>query len=192
MSSLKFNKEQLSKALLDRARYVAEEVTKEFFEVVDDEMPVQNGHAHETLGTGLLQCSGDLVGVGVVASQMLAKGSADPEASSRGYGQVKENKHSISVVVGTSVGFVQKLNDGETIYPGDLTGNTGPKKDREDEGRLYGSRLPTGVGFLFWQTGGYGQVATYSFARSMNWGQLHFFEKAAEAATQKANTLGAF
>ena len=184
-SSIKFSKEALKRRLLDRARYVAGQVTASFFDSVSKNMPVENGHAHETLGAGLMKV-GELDGVTQVASEMLSRGSGDPEAASRGYGSTKDLSSSVRVTVGTSVGFVKRLDDGQTIVPGDATGSTG-KKEPGTEGQLYGPRTDYGKGFLMWEDAGGRQ-----YALSANWGPLGFFERAKEAADQTAHNLGAF
>ncbi|CAB4162403.1 hypothetical protein UFOVP785_35 [uncultured Caudovirales phage] len=184
-NSLKFSKEELKRKLKERARYVAGQVTASFFDSVSQNMPVENGHAHETLGMALMKV-GELEGVMQVASEMLSRASGDPEAASRGYGMTKESSKGFSVTVGTSVGFVKKLNDGQTITPGDSSGSTG-KKEPGTEGQLYGPRTDYGKGFLMWEDAGGRQ-----YALSANWGPLGFFERAKEAADQTAHNLGAF
>lgn len=183
--TLKFNKEALRRRLNARARYVAGQVTASFFDSVSKDMPIENGHAHETFGAALMKVS-ELEGVTQVASEMLSKGSGDPEAASRGYGTTKELSNGMRVTVGTSVGFVAKLESGQTITPGDMSGSTG-KKEPGTEGQLYGPRTDYGKGFLMWEDAGGRQ-----YALSANWGPLGFFERAKEAADQTAHNLGAF
>lgn len=184
MAEVKYNKAWVLEQLMRRARTVAGEITSAFFESVNANMPVEEGHAHESLGTGLQKVA-SLTETIPTASQMLARGSNDPEAASRGYGTVKESKTSLRVTVGTSAGFVRRLDDGETISVGDLSGSTG-RKVPGTEGQLYGPRTNKGQGFLMWQDAG-----GKHFALSVNWGPMGFFAQAADAARDTANQLGA-
>lgn len=181
--ALQYSKEALRERLLKRAQHIVGEATASFFQSVDKDMPVENGHAHETFGAALLQSG--MPEVIQTASEMLSKGSGDPEAASRGSGKTKESRSSFQARISTSVGFVKSLEEGRTITPGDWSGNKG-KKEPGTEGQLYGPRTDYGKGFLMWVDGGGKQ-----FALSVNWGPMGFFERAAEAARETANNLGA-
>ncbi len=184
-SKAKYDKDALRKRLLERARFVAGEVTSTFFDTVSDLAPVEEGHIHETFGKGLQDVSVDLPEVNDTASKMLSKGSGDAEAASRGWGKYQTLTRKVKVSIGTKVGFVKKLDDGETITPGDARGRQG-RKEPGTEGQLYGPRTDQGKGFLMWQ-----DATGKHFALSVNWGPMGFFEQAAEAARVKANSLGA-
>lgn len=183
MAKIKFDKEALRERLNQRAKTVAGEITKSFFESVSDNMPVENGHAHESFGSALQQIA-ELPEIIGTASQMLSKGSGDAQAASGGYGKVVESTNGIKVTVGTSVGFVKKLDDGDTITVGDGNGSTG-WKEPGTQGQLYGRRYDHQQGFLMWNDAG-----GKHFALSVTWGPLGFFEQAAEAARNTANQLG--
>lgn len=186
MGKLKFDKDSLRRNLLERAKTVAGAVTAEFFDSVSDNAPVENGHIHETFGQALLKIGGEIPGVGETASKMLSKGSGDVEAASRGYGKASTLTKKVKVSIGTKIGFVKKLDDGQTITVGDARGRSG-KKDPDGYGELYGPRSNSGTGFLMWVDG-----SGKHFALSVNWGPMGFFERAAEAARVKANSLGAY
>lgn len=174
----------LHKDIAEAAFSAAGELTRAFFDAVDNDAPVENGHLHQTFGVGLRHA--DLPEAEPVASSMLAKGSNDPEATSRAYGHTTIEPGGLRVVVGTSVGFVSDLNEGALIEPG-VYGSPGFKVDgAAGAGELYGQRKSDGpMGFLMWESGG-GKF----FASAYTWGPLGFFESAEMALESKAREMG--
>lgn len=184
MGKLKVPQAAIDQDLLMAAYSAAGELTRTFFRAVENDAPVENGHLHQTFGTALKLA--DLPETEDVVSQLLAKGSGDPEAIQRGYGSTTQSANGVRVVVGTNVGFVQKLNDGDLIEAG-VNGNSGWKVNGQaDEGVLYGPRKADGpLGFLMWFTPS-GQF----FSRMHSWGPLGFFESAEMALEQQAREMG--
>ena len=180
---MKYSKEGLLTALKKRSEFVAGKITEAFFDSVAKSLPPDEEHVFETFGAALTKTG--LPEVADTASQMLSRGSGDTLAASMGYGNSKSLTKGFSVTVGTSVGFVGKLEDGRTITPGDMSGNKG-RKEPGTEGQLYGPRTDYGQGFLMWE-----DVGGRSYALSVNWGPQGFFEKAREAADEMAQKLGA-
>ena len=181
----KYDKGSLREKLMGLAEEAADQLTKEFFSVVNDKAPVENGHLHQTLGTALNKVG--LPESAVEASTMLSKGSGDPTATQKAFGSLKKSKTQVKVVVGTKVGFVNRLNDGDTVQA-DVKGATGFKVDRKgaSEGILYAPRSKTGpVGYLMWYEGG-----EKFFTRTTVWQPLGFFEEAAVALRNKAREMG--
>ena len=183
MAGLEYDRQALLRRLITEAQRAAGEVTNEFFRVVDLEAPVEAGHLHETLGTGLNQA--DLPESNATVSSMLSKGSGDQEASSRGHGNTTVNEASVVVEISTTVGFVPRLNDGGTTVPG-VDGSRGKKAGgASTTGQLYAPRTDVGTGFLMWEDSGGRQ-----FARSVSWGPLGFFESARTAVETFATSVG--
>lgn len=182
--AVEYDVQALRLRLIAEASRAAGELTKDFFEVVDRMAPVENGHLHQTLGTAVMNAS--LAGTDQVGSAMLAKGSGDPTATQRGFGSTQEGESEVRVTIGTSVGFVSRLNDGDIVEPnvdgadGFKTGGLGT------EGVLYAPRNGTGpTGFLMWYEGG-----QKFFSRMAVWQPLGFFEEAAVALRNKATQMG--
>ena len=180
---MKYSKEGLLDALKKQAEFAAGKITEAFFDSVNKSLPREEEHVFETFGAALFKTG--LPEVQDTASEMLSKGSGDSLAASMGYGSTRSLSKGFSVTVGTSVGFVKKLEDGQTITPGDLSGNKG-RKEPGTEGQLYGPRTDYGQGFLMWE-----DVGGRSYALSVNWGPQGFFEKARAAADEMAQNLGA-
>jgi len=122
--AVKYDKGQIHRDLIQAAYGAAGELTGAFFAAVSNDAPVEDGHLHQTFGIGLR--AADLPETEPVVSGLLSKGSGDKEATQRGYGSTTELSNAVQVVVGTSVGFVQDLNDGMIFEP-DVNGSKGYK-----------------------------------------------------------------
>lgn len=181
---VKYDVAGLQKNLIDAAKEVAAELTREFFREVDISAPVENGHLHQTLGMGLQRAG--LPEANDVVQSMLSKGSGDPVATSAGYGETAIGTTTVQVVIGTTLGFVNRLDDGEIFTP-DVYGSRGFKEGGEaTQGELYAPRKNDGqMGFLMWTEGG-----AKHFTRSVGWGPLGFFSGAAFALETKAQEMG--
>lgn len=182
--TVKYDKGQIHRDLIQAAYGAAGELTGAFFAAVSNDAPVEDGHLHQTFGIGLR--AADLPETEPVVSGLLSKGSGDKEATQRGYGSTTELSNAVQVVVGTSVGFVQDLNDGMIFEP-DVNGSKGYKEaGAAGVGELYGPRKADGpMGFLMWWSGG----GKY-FTQMHTWGPLGFFESAEMALESKAREMG--
>lgn len=184
MGSVKYDESRFRRNLMSAAKEVAAELTRTFFKEVDISAPVEQGHLHQTLGTGLLKAN--LPEASDVAQSMLSKGSGDATASSAGYGETSEGTTTLHVVVGTNLGFVNRLDDGDIFVPG-VNGSVGFKEGgAATQGELYAPRKDSGpMGFLMWTEGG-----SRFYSRSVGWGPLGFFSGAAMALESQAQEMG--
>ena len=182
--SVTYNSQELRNRLMLAAREAAGELTGTFFETVDRLAPVENGHLHQTLGTALSMSGAE--NTEDVASGMLAKGSGDQTATSLAFGTTQAMSDSVRVTVGTNVGFVSRLNDGDLVEP-NVDGADGFKVGgAATMGVLYAPRKDSGpTGFLMWYSGG-----QPFFTRMAAWEPLGFFEEAAVALRNKATEMG--
>ncbi len=182
--AVKYDEEEIRLDLMDFLWDAAGEFTDEFFRVVDQEAPVEGGHLHQTFATalsnvGLPQTKG-------TQSAMAGKGSGDPEAVAAGYGRAVGAQTSVTVTVGTDLGFVERLNSGGTQEAG-VQGDRGFKSEgAATVGQLYAPRLSEGrEGFLMWMEGG-----TRRYARSRVIQPHGFFDAAEQAVVTLAKEMG--
>lgn len=182
--AVKYDEEELRLELMDFLWDAAGEFTDEFFRVVDQEAPVEDGHLHQTFATALGNVG--LPQVKGTQSAMASKGSNDPEAVAAGYGRAVGAKDSVTVTVGTDLGFVERLNSGGT-QEADVYGNRGYKAEgAATVGQLYAPRLSEGKqGFLMWLDGG-----TRRYARSRVIAPHGFFDTAEQAVVSLAKEMG--
>jgi len=182
--AVKYDEEEIRLDLMDFLWDAAGEFTDEFFRVVDREAPVESGHLHQTFATalsnaGLPQTKG-------TQSAMQSKGSGDKEAIAAGYGRAFGSKDSVTVTVGTDLGFVERLNSGGTQIA-DVRGDRGVKTEgAATVGQLYAPRLSSGrKGFLMWMDGG---TKRYAVSRVI---EPHgFFDAAEQAVVTLAKEMG--
>lgn len=182
--AVKYDEEELRLELMDFLWDAAGEFTDEFFSVVDREAPVEDGHLHQTFATALSNVG--LPQIKGTQSSMQSKGSGDKEAVAAGYGRAFGSKDSVTVTVGTDLGFVERLNSGGT-QEADVNGNRGLKAEgAATAGQLYAPRLSDGVrGFLVWMDGG-----TRRYARSRIITPHGFFDTAEQAVVTLAKEMG--
>lgn len=182
--AVKYDEEELRLELMDFLWDAAGEFTDEFFRVVDQEAPVEDGHLHQTFATALSHVG--LPQIKGTQSAMAGKGSGDPEAVAAGYGRSVGAKDSVTITVGTVLGFVDRLNSGGTQDAG-VDGNRGFKAEgAATVGQLYAPRLSDGkVGFLMWMDGG-----TRRYARSRVITPHGFFDTAEQAVVTLAKEMG--
>jgi len=181
--AVKYDEEEIRLDLMDFLWDAAGEFTDEFFRVVDQEAPVEDGHLHQTFATALSNLG--LPQVKGTQSAMAAKGSGDEEAIAGCYGKTVSAQTSITVTVGTDLGFIERLNSGGT-QEADVRGNRGPKVEgAATVGQLYAPRLSEGRGVLMWFEGG---VKHYARSRVI---QPHgFFDAAEQAVVTLAKEMG--
>ncbi len=182
--AVKYDIGVLRQNLIRKAQEASGELTRVFFDHVDKHAPVEDGHLHQTLGSGLNQTG--LPETGEVVTAMLSKGSGDPTATAAGSGSTTLSDNSVHVVVRTTLGFVSKLNDGGFVEP-DVNGSKGFKEGGvATKGVLYAPRKDSGpMGFLSWSSGG-----KQYFTRSAVWEPQGFFDGAAVALRNKAQEMG--
>ena len=115
-----------------------------------------------------------------------SKGSGDKEAVAAGYGRAFGSKDSVTITVGTDLGFVERLNSGGT-QEADVNGNRGLKAEGAATiGQLYAPRLSDGVrGVLMWMDGG-----TRRYAKSRVITPHGFFDTAEQAVVTLAKEMG--
>ena len=182
--AVKYDTGVLRQLLIRKAQEASGELTRVFFDHVDKNAPVEGGHLHQTLGTALSMSGAE--NTEDVASGMLAKGSGDQTATSLAFGTAQAMSDSVRVTVGTNVGFVSRLNDGDLVEP-NVDGADGFKVGgAATMGVLYAPRKDSGpTGFLMWYSGG-----QPFFTRMAAWEPLGFFEEAAVALRNKATEMG--
>lgn len=182
--AVKYDEEELRLELMDFLWDAAGEFTDEFFRVVDQEAPVEDGHLHQTFAAGLSRIG--LPQIRGTQSSMASKGSGDSNASDGGYGHASGTQTTVNVVVGTDLGFVERLNSGGT-QEADVYGNRGYKAEgAATVGQLYAPRLSEGKqGFLMWLDGG-----TRRYARSRVIAPHGFFDTAEQAVVSLAKEMG--
>jgi len=181
--AVKYDEEEIRLDLMDFLWDAAGELTDTFFRVVDQEAPVEDGHLHQTFATalsnaGLPQTKG-------TQSAMAGKGSGDDEAVAAGYGRAFGAQTSVTVTVGTDLGFVERLNSGGT-QEADVNGNQGRKTEgAATVGQLYAPRSEGRDGVLVWMDGG-----TRRYARTRTIQPHGFFDAAEQAVVTLAKEMG--
>jgi len=182
--AVKYDKEEMRLNLMEALWDAAGVLTNEFFTVVDREAPVEDGHLHQTFATALANAG--LPEIKATQSSMASKGSGDAEAVAAGYGRAFGSRDSVTVTVGTVLGFVERLNSGGTQEAG-VNGNRGYKAEgAATVGQLYAPRLSEGKpGFLMWMDGG-----TRRYAKSRVIAPNGFFDTAEQAVVSLAKEMG--
>lgn len=125
-----------------------------YFGTMLEKMPIEDGHAHQAYLTALEELSGFFFSKRDLASVYRthrSKGSGDHKAIMAGRGFVDWVGKKLEVRVECNLPFVRKLNEGQTIWPGDEAGRKGikvstaegyaAKRQAGEKGELYGPRL---------------------------------------------------
>lgn len=182
--AVEYDTEEMRLELMDFLWDAAGELTSEFFSVVAKDAPVEDGHLHQTFATALSHVN--LPQTHTVQSVLQSQGSNDPQAIAAGYGRAFGSQKSVTVTVGTNLGFVDTLDSGGTQEAG-VNGDRGRKEGGvATTGQLYAPRFSEGRrGVLMWSEGGQRHFAVSRVI--MPYG---FFDTAEQAVSIFAKEMG--
>lgn len=183
-------KAQTLKHLRSQLLELADEITTTFIVELLTEMPVEDGHAHESFITAAERLR--LPKTKQAAIQFALRASNDPNAKKYAISELNKDADGITLRLGTALPFVRKMEYGLPIKVGDLSGNQGRKRVNGDgglvspPGTLYGPRYSGTEGVLLWREGGQTKIAKVRIPSGTDTG---FFKKAVNAAKQAAQRL---
>ena len=136
--------QQFKNKLRPRREEAAMQVTADVMDDVLTQFPVENGHAHLAWLTALEQLP-QHDQISDVISKHYHKKSKFPEAADYGSGRKIHKRNFTLVQIFNSLPFVKTMEEGGVIEPINPKGKKAPNTT---EGRLYGQRTSSGIGWL--------------------------------------------
>ncbi len=157
-----------------------------------DRTPVEDGHAH----AAWLQAATDVASnlgaphnrtIGSAVSPSRTLSSRDPKAEAAGFGAVGQANKETHVTIRNGLDFVRTLEYGGVIKPIAPGGKKVKKNIRPGErGELYGDRIPSGRGMVFYRTLTGGWRIAPSYVQPPG----HFAGRGVDAAAEDARREG--
>lgn len=142
---------EIESRLKQAQKKIASDLMAEFFDVVMENVPLEDGHSHEAVLTAMSEMSGELHGkkFNEVARKHISKRSNDPEASSAVTTLIGDDRTEFVAAVDIRLPFMRALEYGLMIRVGDKSRNRGPKvfpvSRPKSKGPLYGARAAKGT-----------------------------------------------